>query len=203
MNVGFYVYVHKRKSDAAVFYVGKGRGDRAWSNHHRNPHWWATVKKHGVDVHVESTWDNEIEAFDRERELISLHRAHGAPLCNMTDGGEGGGTYIRTEETRRKYSAIHKGKTVSEETRRKISESKRGKKVGPPSESARANMSAAQKGRIITDEARAKISAALTGRQWSASRPRIMSEEQRAKLSDLKRGKPWTAARRAAMRKGD
>ena len=42
MKNDFYVYIHKRQSDGIVFYVGKGRGKRAYYFHERNDHW----KKH-------------------------------------------------------------------------------------------------------------------------------------------------------------
>lgn len=196
----FYTYMHQRVSDGRVFYVGKGSGDRAWSNHHRNRHWHATVSKHGMRVTIAAVWGDSASAFDHERRLIAFFREIQSPLCNMTDGGEGGGTYTRTAETRRKYSQIHKGKTVSDETRRKISVSKRGIKHGPHSDETKAKISAFHKGRRKSDVAKAKISAALKGGRWPDSRPRTLTPEHRAALSAAKRGKPWSAARRAAVK---
>lgn len=196
----FYTYIHYRASDGRAFYVGKGSGDRAWSDHHRNPHWHATVRKHGRRVAIAAVWGSSSAAFEHERLLISFFRGDGQPLCNMTDGGEGGGTYVRSAATRRKYSLIHKGKTVSDETRRKISASKRGIKHGPLSDETKAKISAFHKGRGKDAVVRVKISEALKGRSWSDSRPRTLTPEHRAALSAAKRGKPWSAARRAAVK---
>jgi hypothetical protein len=144
---GFYTYIHYRLSDNLPFYVGKGSTDRAWLNHHRNSHWHSTVKKHGIKVQIATIFDNENEAFEHEKLLISCFKDLGIKLTNKTNGGEGSGSYIRTAETRAKFSAIHKGKIVSEETRLKISKSKTGAKIKPCSEETKAKISAAQKGK--------------------------------------------------------
>lgn len=43
----FYVYVHKKKTNGEVFYVGKGSGKRAWSAFGRNSLWKRTADKYG------------------------------------------------------------------------------------------------------------------------------------------------------------
>ena len=199
----FYTYVHLRADDGKVFYIGKGKGDRATSHHHRNPHWRSVVKKHGMRVEIAACWECESDAFSHERLLISCFRDMGQPLTNLTDGGEGGGTYVRSAETLLKYSKIHKGKVLSQETREKISASKRGVKTRPPSEATRKKISDAQKGvprayargsnnPMHKPEAKAKLSAVHKGK--------FVSEETREKQSAAKRGRPWSEARRAAMK---
>jgi hypothetical protein len=86
----FYTYVHRRKTDGRVFYVGKGSGGRAWSGRGRNQYWHRTVKKHGIEIGVAAWWVDEESAFSHERLLIACMRDMGHPIVNGTDGGEGG-----------------------------------------------------------------------------------------------------------------
>ena len=48
----FYVYLHKKKTNGEVFYIGKGRGARAWHKHSRNKFWKSVVEKHGHIVEL-------------------------------------------------------------------------------------------------------------------------------------------------------
>lgn len=86
------MYVHKKKTNGEVFYVGKGSGDRAWSKAGRNELWVRTTKKHGFTVEIVLDNLQEWYAFELEKDLISLHGrvSNGTgKLVNMTDGGEG------------------------------------------------------------------------------------------------------------------
>jgi hypothetical protein len=96
--VTFYTYVHRRETDDAIFYVGKGQKNRAQSPHGRNKHWKNTVAKHGLKVEIAAEWVTEVEAFEHEKRLISQYRADGQPLVNKTDGGEGAAGRVYTKE---------------------------------------------------------------------------------------------------------
>lgn len=105
---GFYVYLHSRKSDGLVFYVGKGSGDRAWKlkdNVRKNPHWSNVKSKHGVDVSIFREGMSELCALSLEKILIHLHNKAGSPLVNMTSGGEGVSGYINPN-WRKIYSSL-------------------------------------------------------------------------------------------------
>jgi hypothetical protein len=87
----FYTYVHQTP-DGRVFYVGKGRGSRASRPSNRNPHWNAVVKKCGAfEWHIVAEGLDEQSAYEHEKELIASLRSMGEKLCNVTDGGDGGG----------------------------------------------------------------------------------------------------------------
>ena len=88
----FYVYVHKKKTNGEVFYVGKGSGKRAWSAFGRNSLWKRTADKYGWLVEIVQDNLQDWYAFELERDLISYYGrrdlGHGN-LTNMSDGGDG------------------------------------------------------------------------------------------------------------------
>lgn len=120
----FYVYVHRRKTDGRVFYVGKGKGNRAWSNQ-RNRYWHNIVGKHGVVVKVIARFSNEECAFSMERALIKFYGRKN--LCNMTDGGDGMSGYIHSVNSKMIISKNNSVRVVTDETRLKHSLNSRGR----------------------------------------------------------------------------
>ena len=121
-----------------------------------------------------------------------------------------GKTGIYSEESRKKMSETHTGKTLSEETKRKLSEAGKGKKL---SEEIKRKISESKKGennpffgKTHSEEARRKISEAAknpseeTRRKLSESKKgennpnfgKKHSEEARRKMSEAAKGKvPW------------
>ena len=138
----FYVYLHRRKTDNKVFYVGKGKGNRANFFHNRSKWWNNTAERHGVVVEI--VFDNltEQEAFQCEIDAIAEFRYFGHPLVNLTDGGEGVSGYVMSEETRKRVSEAKKGIRFSEETRLKMSIARKGSRL---SEETKKKMSSSQK----------------------------------------------------------
>jgi hypothetical protein len=166
LPVDFYVYEHRKATTGEVFYVGKGKGGRAWQRSCRNSHWDRTAKKHGVLVCVLISGLQEWAAHEIEMQQIALHGRLNdgfGPLVNKTDGGEGtSGAYPgpetrakiskaglgkkRSIETRQAISLALKGKPKSEQHRAALSELKAGKKQGPRPPEWRAAISAGQTG---------------------------------------------------------
>lgn len=179
----FYVYECWRPDIHECFWVGKGHGGRA-QNRRRNFHFTNVVKKlerEGLDYQVRIVADGLTEpvALAYEIDLIAHWRALGAPLTNITEGGEGVCGLKHSAETRAKIKAAIAGKPrppCSEQTKKKlrIAHKGRGKGVPNPAHSERL------KGRKLSDEHRAAISASRMGRQFSA--------ETRAKISESNRG---------------
>lgn len=154
----FYVYVHRRPDTGAAFYVGKGKGRRAWVKQHRNPYWRAVVAKAGgylVETKVERI--DEEAAHLAEMELIDVLRRRGLKLTNLTDGGEGLAGYKRSAESIERGASKRRGvPNVA------ASIALKGR---PKSQLHRANLSAAKLGKsTATAETRAKLSAANKGR---------------------------------------
>lgn len=92
---GYYVYLHRRASDGSVFYVGKGKLDRAWRKSSRSDYWNRIARKHGVIVDIVSDGMMEDNAFDLECDLIGIHIDQ---TCNLTAGGEGRSGRAQTEK---------------------------------------------------------------------------------------------------------
>ena len=107
MNKDYYVYLHLRQSDNKIFYVGKGKGHRAYVYSSRNYHWTNTYKKHGAYALIYKNNLTEDEAFKLEIELI---KKYSDQLVNMTDGGEGTSGLKFSKETKLKLSKLTSGK---------------------------------------------------------------------------------------------
>ena len=111
------VYLHKRKIDDEIFYVGIGKNSkRAFDKAKRGPFWQKYIQKY--EYYAEILFDNISweEACEKEKELIKKYGRRDlktGSLVNMTDGGSGGATMtgrknLKLSERNRK----NKGKTV-------------------------------------------------------------------------------------------
>lgn len=216
----FYVYAHRRVVSGAVFYIGKGKGNRAESRKNRNKYWSNIVAKDGGRhvTFLASGLDEEL-AFLVEIEAIDQHRRMGCKLANLTSGGDGPSGMRHSEETKAKFRL----RRASAETRLKMSG-----RVGPRKGVA---MTAAMKtallashlgkpsplrGKPLTAETKEKLKKAWEVRRLTpdseetrrkkskASKGRLKSDETRAKLSASKTGKKLSQEslekRRAAIR---
>jgi hypothetical protein len=210
MNI-FYVYEHWRLDTDTCFYVGKGKGGRAYSKQ-RNGLWKNIVAKlersgFAFEIKIVASGLSEREAYDLEKERIAFWLDK-VSLCNFTSGGEGWAGGKHSEEFKQRISARHKGKTVSGETRSRLSKSLRGNprliasrarfkhsdeskqkmresfKGKPKSEDHKKKLSEANAGKKMTDEMRAILVAANTGRS--------PSEDTRKKIGAFHKGRPKT-----------
>lgn len=168
----FYVYVHRRKSDMRVFYVGKGSGKRMASACGRSVYWSRVVNKHGFFTEIVQSSMAEKDAFTLERILISCYGKDS--LCNQCDGGEGAAGVKKSKDAikktadalrgRKRPSRIgqavaksRKGKPLPDETKEKISKAMRMKGINWQAIEA---MRITRVGCTVSDETRKKIGAA-------------------------------------------
>lgn len=107
-----YVYIHRKKSDGSVFYVGRGIGRRGWQKSGRNDRWLKVFKKHGRTVHIIKDDLSYECSLTLEKILIWNLRKSGVDLVNMTDGGEGVNGYRPSREERTQLSRAHGGRVV-------------------------------------------------------------------------------------------
>lgn len=90
----YYVYEHWRTDRDECFYVGKGKGIRAYKMACRNRHHaaiQAKVAREGfaIEVRIVASGLSEEEAFNLEIDRIAFWRNQNVDLANITNGGEG------------------------------------------------------------------------------------------------------------------
>jgi group I intron endonuclease len=159
MKKEFYVYVHKKPISNEIFYVGKGKGYRAFKKSGRNPYWNRIVKKYGFEVEIIKSGLTEKEAFQFEIDFIENLKGK---LCNLTTGGEGVSGFSPTLLSRQITGERYRGKQLSEEHKK--------------------NISLAQKGKKLTKAHKKKLSLAVKGRP-SHLKGTTLSESHKQKLS--------------------
>lgn len=155
---GFYVYAYLREDDSP-YYVGKGKGNRAWKKGLRE------VKPPNNDSHIQIKSHNLTEdaAFELEKKLISQYGRKDIGtgiLRNKSDGGDGNSGYKWTEQQKdkrrgennpmygrvgslapnykripkqesiEKWKETRKGYTTSDNTKQKLRESCKGINLG-------------------------------------------------------------------------
>ena len=114
----FYVYIHFRNDDGLPFYVGKGRGNRAWRTDGRSVQWNRIVAKHGLKVEILKVNLSETDAFELEKStILALGRGF---LCNHTNGGEGVSGWTPSDETKARMSAAQLGRKHSDAAKAKM-----------------------------------------------------------------------------------
>jgi hypothetical protein len=198
----YYVYEHWRLDRDECFYVGKGKGSRAYSMKDRNRHHQAICAKlnrigSAFEVRIVDSGLFEQDAFDLECERIAFWRNFGCDLTNLTNGGEGISGFKHSDETRQKLSDLNKGnpptfkgKKHTDETKRALSEI--AKKRGAPklTKEQQEKASAWHRGRKRSPETCAKISAKAKGRpspnkkKPSPMKGKTVLPEVRAKMSE-------------------
>jgi uncharacterized membrane protein YfhO len=175
MENKYYVYLHIKETTGEPFYIGKGKGNRAYQSgkNKRSLYWHNIVNKYGYDIIFLELNLTDEEAIRKEIywiNRIGRKDLNEGPLVNLTDGGEGLCGRIVSDETRKKISEA--ARNISEETRKKMSDAKKN-----ISEETRKKMS--ESARNISEETRKKMSDAKKN----------MSDETRKKMSESRKGK--------------
>ena len=186
MSNHFYVYEHWRPDTGRCFYVGKGKDGRAFrTKKNRNKFYLRIAKKLetlGLDVEIKIIASNlsEHHAHAFEVQRIAYWRGHGAPLANLTDGGEGVSGLKHSKETKLKLSEkskrVMKHVMADPEIRAKISKAVTERMANPQN---RLNLSKKMIEVMADANLRQRLSAGMVGVmsdvEVRASRSRSMS----------------------------
>ena len=88
MDSRFYTYAHFADGQRLPFYIGKGKGARAYRIHNRSKEWNAAAAG-GHHVEILARWHTEADAFSHEKLMISVFNRLCANLVNKNAGGSG------------------------------------------------------------------------------------------------------------------
>jgi hypothetical protein len=109
---GCSIYQHRRADNGQIFYVGKASNPyRKVKTQNRNSRWHEIVKDAGgfTAEEVVSDVDEDLSLL-AEQEYIDKLKKLGAPICNLTTGGQGRSGWKPSEETKRIWSEQRKGR---------------------------------------------------------------------------------------------
>lgn len=171
----YYVYAHYKPGTDEIFYVGKGKGGRAYCGDRENNFWKKVVKKNnGFDVKLLLENLKEYEALCMEPMYINAYgrrNQNKGPLVNLTDGGEGVSGMIHSESSKEKNRLAHLGNTNAKgertaEQKANIGRSKIGNKNmlnKHHTEETKQIIRDKNTGRVASEETKALLSSLLMG----------------------------------------
>ena len=178
----YYTYAYLRE-DGTPYYVGKGKGDRAYRKVGKPC---ATPKDKSKIIYLKTNLTEE-QSFNHERYMIFIlgRKDLGTGiLLNKSDGGEGASGCIPSEETRRKRSAKMKGENNPLYGKRGKDSPRYGKKH---TQETKDKIRKSLQGNVISEETRIKISEKNKLNRLGEKNPfygRKHSEETRQKMKE-------------------
>lgn len=100
----YYTYLHRRKDNGEVFYVGQGCNRRAFRSwHHDNKDWHRVADVVGYSIEIIDHFNTKKEALDAEYLLIQEHKDNGW-LVNKIGGNILPGTSYQAKNPRGRYN---------------------------------------------------------------------------------------------------
>jgi hypothetical protein len=189
----YYTYAYLRE-DGTPYYIGKGKGKRAWDKNH-------SVKMPPKEK-ILILKDNltEEEAFKHEVYLIQIlgRKSQGTGMLeNIHSGGFQPPKFVQhSEETKLKMRL----RRHSEDTKRKIGKSSKGRRC---KEEVKQKLSKLWSGRKLLEDTKNKISEAHKGKKLSEETKRKMSIAKKKMTDETKRKMSEKAKLREARKRGE
>ncbi|WP_027956349.1 NUMOD3 domain-containing DNA-binding protein [Halobacillus kuroshimensis] len=129
MEEKYYVYTHEL--DGEIIYVGKGSRYRAKNFGHRREKWKEIVsdKEHLIKVDIVGWFQDEMQAYATEEELIRYYKKQGLCKANVSIGRKHAEEIksLISEKVKGLNNSMY-GKTFTNEHKRNLSESRKGPK---------------------------------------------------------------------------
>lgn len=221
--------IYALRENGFVRYVGKTRNALEWrlADHLKNAIaggrtykycWIRSMLEQGLTPTITLLEVANGNGNNEERKWIAYFESYGIKLTNVTDGGDGGGTYWLGTKGLGICKAWNKGQTTPEVVKQKIRMSLIGRKVseetrkrlrvawehrGPPSDITKQkisrSVSASLVGHVVSKETREKLRAKLKGHPpWNAGKHLKHKKHKQRSDTGTKRGSHingiWTPA---------
>ena len=115
---GYYVYAYLRKSTLTPYYIGKGKGARAWAKDHNvlvpgDPKRIVIVESNLTDTGACAIERRLLEWYGRKDLGTGI-------LRNLTDGGNGTAGRVHTDQTKKLISEANSRRVWTEESKEKL-----------------------------------------------------------------------------------
>lgn len=184
-----YRYIYKIQFENGYYYIGKHKSTSLDDNYKGSGVKLSAFRKQYPHLNetkeILCLCDSAYELNERERDFIGDLYKTDKYCLNLCAGGYGGTDL--NEETKKKMSVAHIGKTKSEETRKRMSENN-----AMHDQNNRKKISNALKGRTFSEETRKRMSDVKKGKpSWNKGKIGLYkhSEESKQKISEALKGR--------------
>lgn len=172
----YYVYAYLRKSNLSPYYIGKGKGHRAWARQHN-----VVVPEDKNRIVIIESGLSDIGALAIERRLIRWYGRKdlgNGILRNLSDGGDGCEGRVHTDQAKKLIGDANRKRIWTEESKEKL---RAFNKNRPQSVESNLKRSQTLQGRVLSKEHREKISEGQKGRVQTAETRALISAKKRAR----------------------